>query len=157
MIKINALHLRATLDAETRFESTAALHLVDPDQPDEATPSGHLSAIDERPRPVIVVVLQLLLLSGDPPFPILLERLLPGTRVSGPRLSKKCPAKRRTQIMEGGSNARHAEIGVSSDAVGRQGFTNVLELCGREWISHVPTSNGTASGYAAPAWGSGAP
>ena len=136
---------------------TAALDLVDPYQPDEATPSGHLSTIDEGPRPVVVVVLQFFLLGGDPTFFVLLERLLSGARVGGPRLREQGSAKRRTQVMEGGSYAWHAEVGVRSNTVGRKSFANVLELRGREWVSYVTTLNGAASGYTTSARGSGAP
>ena len=59
--------------------------------------------------------------------------------------------------MEGGSYTRHAKVGVRSNTIGRQGFTDVLEICRHEWISHVTTSNGTASGYAATARCSSAP
>ena len=93
------------MDAEASFESTAALDLVDPDQPDETAPGGYLGAVDERPRTVIVVVLQLLLLRGDPSFLILLERLLPGARVSGPRPDKQSSTKWRAEVMKGGPYA----------------------------------------------------
>ena len=57
MIEIHALHLGTTLNAKARLERSAALDLVDPDEPDEAATGRHLCAIDESPRAVVAVVL----------------------------------------------------------------------------------------------------
>eukprot|EP00965_Chrysotila_dentata_P222693 6193120-Pleurochrysis_carterae.AAC.3 len=67
LIAINALDLRAVLDAEAAgFEGFAALAFVNPDESSNGAPGGDLQTIDHGPTAVAAMVIDLHALGGGP-------------------------------------------------------------------------------------------